>query len=191
MTRVIIQRGVKGIAEMCVTAKALFVSCVWILAFTTRPEQEQSKLPKFEDFSVSESWTGPPATVKLTSHEERLFRTALREAAKQPPNFAGHFRFVSWGCGTMCLGGAVVDLKTGEIVQPPLAKRVRGEEHWIFCTSMFENSGTEYRRESSLFVIRCGSKVDQNGNNTPDAYYFNFLDGQFTQLVHISRKGKF
>jgi hypothetical protein len=75
----------------------------------------------------------------------------------------------------MCLGGAVIDLKTGEVVQPPLARPVRGEEHWIFCASMFENGGTEYHRESSLFVLRCGGKADQNGNTTPDTYYSNFV----------------
>ena len=114
---------------MYMIAKALVLGCVWILALSTGPEQNSQKLPKFEDFPVTKAWTGPPAAVKLTSQEERLFRTALREAAKQPPNFAGHFRFVSWGCGTNCLGGAVIDLETGEVVQPPLAKRVRGEEH--------------------------------------------------------------
>jgi hypothetical protein len=186
-----IQRGAKGTAEMCVTAKAFVVSCVWILGLATGPEQNIEKLPKFEDFLVTEAWTGPPAVVKLTSHEEHLFKTSLREAAKQPPNFAGHFRFVPWGCGTFCSGGAVIDLKTGEVVQPPLAKRVLGEEHWIFCVSMFKNGGTEYRRESSLFVLRCGGKSDQDGNNTPDTYYFNFIGGQFRQLVHIPGAGKF
>jgi hypothetical protein len=137
-------------------------------------DQNSQKLPIFEDFSVIEECNGPPAAFKWTWHEERLVRTTLREAAKQPPDFAGHFRFVSWGCGIMCLGGAVIDLKTGEVVQPPLARPVRGEEHWIFCASMFETGGTEYRRESSLFVLRCGGKSDQNGNNAPDTYYFNF-----------------
>jgi hypothetical protein len=88
ITRVTIQRGAKGTAEMCVTAKALVVSCVWILALAAGPERNTQKLPKFEDFLVIEAWTGPPAVVKLTSHEERLFRTSLREAAKQPPNFS-------------------------------------------------------------------------------------------------------
>jgi len=55
------------------------------------------------------------AAVKLTLHEERLFRTRFE---KLPSNFARHFRFVSLGCGTMCPGGAVKDPKTGEVVQP-------------------------------------------------------------------------
>lgn len=125
------------------------------------------------------------------SREERLFRTPLQEAAKQPPNFAGHFRFVSWGCGQNCSGGAVIDLRTGDVIQPPLAKRVRGEEHWIFCVSMFKNGGSEYRRESSLFILRCGYRQDQDGNNTPDVYYFNCVGGQFHELVHIPGAGKF
>ena len=139
---------------------------------------------------MTEEWTGPSAAVKLVSPEELLFRTSLREAAKQPPNFAGHFRFVSWGCGTNCLGGAVINLKTGEVAQPPLARNVRGEEHWIFCTSLFEKGGIEYRRESSLFIVRCGWKQDRNGNNTPDTYYFNFVGSEFRELVHIPENEK-
>lgn len=163
------------------------VGCAGLLvAIAVGEEQRDQGLPKFEDFSVRETWTGPSATLRLTSPEERLFRTALREAAKQPPNFAGHFRFASWGCGTNCLAGAVVDLKMGEVVQPPLAKDVRGEEHWIFCTSTFENGGAEYRRESSLFILRCGWKQDRDGNNTPDTYYFNFDGTKFRELVHTS-----
>ena len=167
------------------------IGCMCFLAVAGGRRQSNQKLPRFEDYLVTEASTGPPAALKLTSPEERQFHTSLREAAEKPPNFAGHFRIVSWGCGTNCLGGAVIDLKTGEVVQLPLAKNTRGEEHWIFCTSMFENGGPEYRRESSLFIVRRGGKRDQNGKNTPDTFYFNFVGSQFQELLRIPGTGKF
>jgi hypothetical protein len=65
--------------------------------------------PKFEDFPVAESWHGSSAPVKLTSPSERMFRTQLGEAAKKPPDFAGHYRFTDWGCGTRCSAGGSAD----------------------------------------------------------------------------------
>jgi hypothetical protein len=84
-------------------------------AFALRGQQSEGKqenkpLPRFEEFSVVEVWKGSPVPPKLISGEERMFRTALREAAKHPPDFAGHYRFAIWGCGTRCVGGAIIDL---------------------------------------------------------------------------------
>jgi hypothetical protein len=157
----------------------------------SRVNQGNKHLPKFEEFPIVEIWQGPPASVKLASSEERMFRTALRKAAKQPPNFAGHYRFTVWGCGMKCEGGAVIDLKSGEVLQPPLARNKAGEEHWIFCTSKYENGGTEYRSDSSLVVVRCGARTDKDGNNTPDTYYFVLEQGRFRELLHMPGVGKF
>src|SRR5262249_10995916 len=59
-------------------------------------------IPKFEDFRIAIQWTGPNAPVKLVRPDERMFRTQLSNGAKEGPNFAGHYRFVGWGCGSVC-----------------------------------------------------------------------------------------
>ena len=41
-------------------------------------------------------------------------RTPLREAARQPANFAGHYVLTTWARGTGCVLGAAVDLKVRE-----------------------------------------------------------------------------
>jgi len=69
--------------------------------------------PKFEDFPATEQWSGKSAAVKLTSRSETMFRTRLTEASLEKPNFAGHYRFAFWGCGSNCAAGAIVDLETG------------------------------------------------------------------------------
>ena len=48
------------------------------------------KLPRFTDYPVSESFTAKTAPLVL-SREARTYRTRLKEAAREKPNFAGHF----------------------------------------------------------------------------------------------------
>jgi hypothetical protein len=43
----------------------------------------------------------------------REFRTRLREAARDKPNFAGRFIGTTLGCGTECVQGAIIDARTG------------------------------------------------------------------------------
>jgi hypothetical protein len=60
-----------------------------------------------------------PAPPRLSDPRARRFRTVLREAAKEGPNFNGHYRVVSWGCGTNCIEWAVIDLAGGDVWMAP------------------------------------------------------------------------
>src|SRR5574341_1202298 len=64
----------------------------------------QTGVPKFRDYSVNESFNGRSAPLVL-SREARMYRTRLREAAREKPNFAGHYIVTYWGCGTECVMG--------------------------------------------------------------------------------------
>lgn len=145
---------------------------------------------EIEDYPVAEKWTGPAAPVKLTSPLKRLFRTNLREAAKKPPNFAGHYSFTYWGCGTRCVGGAIVDLQTGSVFPLPLAGKGTGEEYWIFCVSLYDKGGVEHHLDSRLMIIRCGGMADEEAVNTPDEYYFLWETDHFRRLLVIKGAGK-
>lgn len=58
-----------------------------------------------------------PAKVDFDSMPElKNFRTVITEEASKGPNFAGHFTFMRWGCGTSCLSYAIVDAISGKIV---------------------------------------------------------------------------
>jgi len=154
------------------SAMAVLLMCTF---FTVRSQVAEKKpMPKFDDYPVTETWQGHAASVQLTSRSEHLFRTQLREAAQKPPDFAGHYRFAIWGCGTQCVGGALIDLETGKVYQPPLASKKAGEEHWIFCTDWDKSKGANYRLNSRLFIFHCGKET----------HYFVWENETFREIAH-------
>lgn len=149
----------------------------------------QSHPPRFEDFPAATDWKGPGAALKLTTRSERLFRTRLLQAAKEPPNFATHYRFTVWGCGSECASGAIIDLATGQVIAPPLAKSGGAWMSFSVCQSAYEGSGVEVRPDSRLMVVRCGLNYDEQlQRNVPDVYFF-LLEGEgFRKLAHFHGK---
>jgi len=139
--------------------------------------------PRFEDFPASTDWKGPVMPPRLITPLDHFFRTRLMNAVNEPPNFATHYRFAMWGCGSECAPGAVIDLATGELIAPPLAPI------WMrfsVCQSAYEGFGVGVRVDSKLMIVRCGRNFGkQLQRNVPDVYYF-VLDGKrFRQLTHF------
>ena len=102
--------------------------------------------PRFEDFPIT---TGSPvrnAPLVLTSRD-RPYRTRLRAAAAERPNFARHYVLTTWGCGTECLYGAAVNLRTGRVTFLPFAT----------CCFSEAPEGVEemvaFRQDSTLLVL--------------------------------------
>lgn len=59
------------------------------------------------------------------SHYEhkKMFITRTKQGIKeQGVNFAGHYCFVFWGCGSPCKLSAVVDMKTGKVYDGPTSE---------------------------------------------------------------------
>ncbi len=71
--------------------------------------------PTFSDYAAKTQKIAHPASVVLAGREARRFRSALRDAAKAGPNFAGHYTIAGWGCGAGCLDWGVVDARTGKV----------------------------------------------------------------------------
>jgi len=127
------------------------------------PRASQRQIPRFEDYPVPEKWQGPAAPVKLTTASERMFATRLREASKQPPDFAGHYRFAGWGCGSACAAGAIIDLATGNVYQPPFAGKAGG---WVlpkvpqdYRGSRYAHAAKSWSRRTAKFPIKCDRKA--------------------------------
>ncbi len=55
----------------------------------------------------------------IATRMDRLYRTTVRRALADKPDFAGYYAVAYWGCGTGCVGFVVVDQKTGRVYDPP------------------------------------------------------------------------
>lgn len=160
---------------------ALLLSAAVVLA--------QQPPPRFEDYPSATDWQGSASALKLTNRSERLFRTRLLEASNQPPNFASHYRWTVWGCGSNCMSGAVVDLATGQVIAPPMAKSGSAAMNFNACESAFDGATVDVRLNSRLMIVHCGLNYDvQLDRNVPDVYYFVLEDRHFRELAHLHGK---
>lgn len=149
----------------------------------------QGSLPRFEDYPVTADWTGHSVVLNFANRSQRRFRTHLLEATNQPPNFAGHYRWTVWGCGSNCMSGAIADLATGKIITPPLAEDNDARMSFVACPSAFDGAGVDIRLDSRLMIVHCGLNYDTHlDQNVPDVYYFVLEHQAFRQLVHLHGK---
>lgn len=154
-----------------------------ILGLLAADAQTGNRPPQFNDYPVTETWHGVPPRLKLVTPSERMFRTRLTKAAKQPPSFAGHYQFPIWGCGSACVAGAIIDLKTGSVFPPPLGGNGDGWNRWLICGGggMIEGNYTDYRPDSRLMIVRC-----QNGDAT-DWHYLVWESPGFREIMLLTR----
>lgn len=68
---------------------------------------------------------------------KKMFKTATRKGVEENGvNFAGHFCFVYWGCGSPCKLSAVVDMKTG-----------------IVYNGLNSEIGYEFKKNSNILIV--------------------------------------
>ena len=82
--------------------------------------------PRFADYLAPTNWRTHPARPLLDSHQARLFRTVIRDAAAQGPNFAGNDTVAVWGCGASCTSAAIVDARSGRVFFPAAISDIAG-----------------------------------------------------------------
>jgi len=96
---------------MPATVRAL---CLALLALCAQPAVAVQPLLTC-DFGSYPAEPAPAENTPLRIDNEfaRTFRTQLSKAAQQPPDFAGTQHLVTWGCGTGCIEGGLVDATSG------------------------------------------------------------------------------
>lgn len=147
--------------------------------------QPGATLPRFEDYAVQEKWDGTAAPVKFQTRSDREFRTQFINASKEAPNFAGHYRVATWGCGTNCLQGGIVDLSTGRLLPLPHSKNWPGK--WDLCgfvTGGKFDQAVQTLPASRLLIVNCSDAERRRGGG---AYlrtsYFIFENGKFRKIA--------
>lgn len=127
--------------------------------------QSQNQKLEFEDYPADEKYRNKNAPVVL-SKKDRIYRTRLKEVAKQKPNFAGHYILTTWGCGMECLMGAVIDAKTGKTYQLPFTICCWGDE----TSANFKP--IEFRTDSKLIVFT-GARDEKEDDAGKHYYIFD------------------
>ena len=158
------------------------LALLWALCVSTQTSKNAAA-PHFEDFPETEKWSGTAAKVRIDTPAKKMFRTQFRDAARQAPNFAGHYRITTWGCGTDCFEGGMVDLETGTVSVLPSSMLKRGWEYRMMCYSAFQPSGIESRADSRLLIIRCANAQGSDGGAHLCTFYFVFENGSFKKIA--------
>jgi hypothetical protein len=121
----------------------IYPAILWLAIISISAKAQQ---PLFNEYRT-EVYKGKAAKIIFKNNPTaKMFRTAIRDTyygkdyiKKWDPtglNFAGHYCFVSWGCGSPCQSAAIVDLKTGIVYDAPSA-----------------SYGYKFKRNSRLVII--------------------------------------
>lgn len=121
-------------------------------------------VPQFKDFPAKESYEGKNAPVDLSTPKAREFRTRLKEAALQKPNFAGHYILTKWGCGSGCVQPAIINARNGRVFIFPFTVSTVGEE-------IIDQ--VQFRMDSVLIIVN-GSRNEQPENGS----FYYLWDGK-------------
>ena len=132
-------------------------------------------IPTFDQFHVAERFAGKPAAPILHTRAQRTFRTSIRDAEQQGPNFAGHFTLAVWGCGAGCNSMAIVDTRSGATYDGPF--RLLG-----FDPSRVYEGGEEmieFKIDSRLMIARgCPEEVQKDCGT----YYYEWAGNRLNLL---------
>jgi len=149
-----------------------------------------SKAPTFANYSARTSQDGPRAKLDLASNPiAKTYRTVLRLAMAEGPNFAGRYKVGIWGCGTSCAMFAVINLDTGRVITTKEFASVLGT---YLMTDDFmpgtksDSWGFRFKRNSNLLVVIGDPDEDESRTG---AYYFVLRDERLT-LIHTTHVTK-
>lgn len=154
----------------------LFVFIVCLFAFATVPGQK--KPPRFEKYPVSTIFSGRNA-VPIIKGDAWTFRTRIRNGAKAKRNFAGEYVITLWGCGTTCLHGAVINVRTGKAELLPFT---------VCCWSFDEDIDPIEFRLNSRLIIFSGLRNESDEDKPDNQHYYEFRNGNFIFLRTVKRK---
>jgi hypothetical protein len=89
------------------------------------PTGNKDKRITFNRYRVNSTFKDHRASLILKDNSlATMYKTVITKTYNSEGlNFAGHYCFVWWGCGSDCQHAAVVDLKTGIVYDGPTAAR--------------------------------------------------------------------
>jgi hypothetical protein len=156
--------------------RAQFIFTLLWLILPGAAEAQEQPLPSFKDYPVQGMFSGTPAEPKLTDARSRMFRTNIRAQTAEGPNFGGHYRIATWGCGTACIQFAIIDCKTGRVYFPPMAETIGA----VIPPGQSEEM-LAYRSDSRLLII-AGAKDDSHRQRTVGRFFYEWKNGRLALI---------
>jgi hypothetical protein len=144
------------------------------------------KTPSFRQYA-SKPEKAKAKTIDFSSHKRaRTFRTNLTNALKDGVNFAGHYVLATWGCGTNCSDGGIIDARNGKVYFP---KELEGIGIG-FCEIDYEKTEPlVYKPESRLLVLSGFKGGDLNSEKSScGIYYFEWTGTALKQVGFVKKK---
>jgi hypothetical protein len=163
--------------------KCLFLAALLLAVSLTG--LAQSKTPTFKQYAAKVEKI-KNVKVNLKSHKfAGKFRTNLRNAAKEGVNFGGHYILTTWGCGTNCSQGAVIDARNGRVFFPDQIE----ESIFGFCELPDDAEPIVYQAKSRLLVLN-GFKGGDFGrkNGRCGISYLEWTGTAFKQVGFVPKK---
>ncbi len=154
---------VLSIEAKLMTIRYTFVPVLLLIFLPSIYAAGQKRAPRFEDYPARQTYKRKNHALILT-RENRMFRTKLREAAGEKPNFAGHYIVAIWGCGTSCVTGAIIDAATGRVFSLPFSVCC-----WESTKDDFEP--VEFDLNSTLIAFN-GARAEKEGDVATHFYKF-------------------
>jgi hypothetical protein len=114
-----------------------------------------------------------------------MFRTNLRNAAKEGVNFAGHYILTTWGCGTNCSQSAIIDARNGRVFFP----RILAGAGFGYCELPDDTEPIVSQAGSRLLVLNGFKGGDLEKKNAPcGVYYLEWTGTNFKQVKFEKKK---
>jgi hypothetical protein len=121
----------------------------------------------FKDYAVPLKFYGKPAIPLHNSPYSKTFKTKIREAVEDGPNFADHYTLALWGCGSSCVMFSIVDAVDGRVYDAPFT---------VSWADETDDGVIGVRNSRALHVV--GSLNE--GDNSADRWYI--WDGKELKL---------
>jgi hypothetical protein len=145
----------------------------------------QSTTPSFTQYAAKAEKI-QNIKVNLKSHKDASrFRTNLRNAAKEGVNFAGHYIFTTWGCGTNCSVSAIIDARNGRVFFPD---QLEGAG-FGFCELPDDTEPIVFKGNSRLLILSGFKGGDlEKKDGRCGIYYLEWTGTNFKQVQFVEKK---
>jgi hypothetical protein len=172
--------NLKGIEKITKT-----IALILFLSIGNKSLSQTIEGYKFKKYKSSTISSKEKTKINYSSYPtSRQYRTRIAEGYKYGTvNFAGHYITISWGCGTGCMSGMMVDIQDGKVYDLPMNETT----FYYGCYLSDDVDYVMYNSKSRLFVTIMCSETELNFEKT---YFINVWDEvkkKFVLLKKIKR----